>query len=314
VKRVERWSLIIVGAGPAGLTAGIYGARSGLDTLILEEGVPGGSTAESPWIENYPGFPEGISGVDLIERMLKQCERFGVEVKSLEGVKRLVINCEAKKVETGKGMYSARALIIASGCRHRTLGVPGEERFRGMGVSYCALCDGPFFKGRKVLIVGGGNTAAMSAIYLSNIASEVLLVHRRGQLRAERIYLDDMERRGVKVLWNTELKEIKGDVKVKGVTLYNNKTEEVTEEEVDGVFIAVGETPNSEFAREAGIKVDREGYIITDQLQRTNMPGVYAAGDVTSCPIKQIGTAVGQAIVAAVEAYGYIERPYYYKG
>jgi len=311
---MERWSLIIVGAGPAGLTAGIYGARSGLDTLILEEGMPGGSTAESPRIENYPGFPEGISGVDLIERMLKQCERFGVEVRSLESVKRLVINDGAWRVETDKGRYSAEAVIIASGCRHRTLGVPGEERLRGMGVSYCALCDGPFFKGRKVLVVGGGNTAAMSAIYLSNIASEVLLIHRREKLRAERIYLNDMKRRGVKVLWNTELKEIKGDVKVEGVTLYNNKTGEVTEEEVDGVFIAVGEIPNSEFAREAGVRVDREGYIITDQLQRTNMPGVYAAGDVTSCPVKQIGTAVGQAIVAAVEAYGYVERPYYYKG
>jgi len=311
---MERWSLVIVGAGPAGLTSGIYGARSGLDTLVLEEALPGGLTAKSPWIENYPGFPEGISGADLIERMLKQCERFGVEVKSFEGVKRLLVDGEVKRVETEKGAYSAKAVIIASGCRHRTLGVPGEERLRGMGVSYCAICDGPFFKGKRVLVVGGGNTAATSAVYLSKIASEVLLVHRREELRAERIYLDEIKRRGVKVLWNTEVREIKGDEKVEGVKLYNNKTGKVAEEEVDGVFIAVGETPNSEFARDAGVKVDREGYIITDNLQRTNMPGVYAAGDVTSCPVKQVGTAVGQAIVAALEAYGYVERPYYYRG
>lgn len=310
---MEHWELIIIGAGPAGLTAGIYGVRSGLKTLILEEKLPGGAVAESPWIENYPGFPEGIRGNDLVERMLKQCERFGVAVRNLEKVIELRIEDKKKFVKTDVSLYSADAVIIASGCRKRVLGVPGEEEFRGRGVSYCAVCDGAFFKGGKVLIVGGGNSAAVSAVYLSNVASKVYLAHRRSQLRAEEAHLKDLKNRGVEILWNTELKEIKGDSVVKSVLLLNNKTNERREIEVDGVFILIGEAPNSDVAVKAGIKADEEGYIIVDSYQRTNLPGVYAAGDVTVCPVKQIGTAIGQSIIAANEAFGYIKRPYYYK-
>ena len=180
-------------------------------------------------------------------------------------------------------------------------------------MSYCALCDGPFFKGGKVLVVGGGNSAAVSAIYLSNLASDVKLAHRRSQLRAEKALQEDLRAQGVEILWNTGLKEITGDVKVKDVVVFNNKTGETMKMDVDGVFIQVGEVPNSQFAKEAGIVVDQNGYIIVDSRQRTNIDGVYAAGDVTSCPVKQIGTAVGQAIIAANEAFGYIESPYYYK-
>ncbi len=310
---MEHWDLIIIGAGPAGLTAGIYGARSGLKTLVLEEKIPGGAAADTPLVENYPGFPEGISGRELSGKMAEHCRKVGAEIKELEGVTELELADEKKTAKTDRAAYTASAVIIASGCHYRTLGVPGETEFRGRGVSYCAVCDGAFFKGRKVLVVGGGNSAAVSAIYLSNLASDVKLAHRRNQLRAEKALQKDLLARGVKILWNTELKEITGDMKIKDVVIFNNKTGETVKIGVDGVFIQVGEVPNTQFAKEAGISLDKGGYIIVDERQRTNIGGVYAAGDITNCPVKQIGSAVGQAIVAASEAFGYIKQPYYYK-
>jgi len=310
---MENWDLIIIGAGPAGLTAGIYGARSGLKTLIIEEKTPGGAAAESPLIENYPGFP-AISGQELINKMVEHCKKFEVPINELEKVVELDLKGERKVVKTDRATYMAPAIILASGCHYRELGVPGENDFRGRGVSFCAVCDGAFFKGRRVIVVGGGNSAAVSAIYLSNLASNVKLAHRRDTLRAEEAVVKDLHERNVELLWNTELKEIKGDIKVKSVVLFNNKTGETREAEVDGVFMQVGEVPNSQFAKEAGVEVDKGGYIIVDERQRTNISGVYAAGDVTTGPLKQVGTAVGQAIVAATEAFGYIKRPYYYKG
>lgn len=311
---VKEWELVIVGGGAAGLTAGIYGARSGLRTLILEEKVPGGALTETPMIENYPGFPEGISGMELASKLVKQAERMGVEIHELEAVNRLDLNSAEKTVYTDKTAYTASAVILALGSTHKTLDVPGEEELRGRGVSYCAVCDGAFFRGKRVLVVGGGNSAAVSALYLSNLASEVWLVHRRDRLRAEEALVRNIRSRGVKILWNTVVKEIKGKHQVESVVLLDNKTGKPSELKVDGVFIQVGEKPNSEIARRAGVNVDEEGYIIVDNRQRTNIPGVYAAGDVTTCPVKQIGTAVGQAIIAATEAFGYIRRPYYYKG
>jgi len=310
---MERWDLIVMGAGPAGLTAGVYGARSGLKTLVIEEKTPGGAAAVTPLIENYPGFAEGISGQDLAKKMASHCRKVGATINELEKVKRLTLKNKEKIVETDRAKYTASAVIIASGCDYRKLGVPGEEEFAGRGVSYCATCDGPFFKGRKVLVVGGGNSAVVSAIFLANLASNVKLAHRRNQLRAEEALIKDLQTHKVGILWNTELKQIKGDVKVKSAVLFNNKTGEVVEIDVDGVFVLVGEVPNSQVAKEAGVNVDKEGYIIVDERQRTNIDGVYAAGDVTTTPVKQIGTAVGQAIIAAVEAFGYIKRPYYYK-
>jgi len=310
---MENWDLIIIGAGPAGLTAGIYGARSGLKTLIIEEKTPGGAAAESPLIENYPGFP-AISGQELINKMVEHCKKFEVPINELEKVVELDLKGERKVVKTDRATYMAPAIILASVCHYRELGVPGENDFRGRGVSFCAVCDGAFFKGRRVIVVGGGNSAAVSAIYLSNLASNVKLAHRRDTLRAEEAVVKDLHERNVELLWNTELKEIKGDIKVKSVVLFNNKTGETREAEVDGVFMQVGEVPNSQFAKEAGVEVDKGGYIIVDERQRTNISGVYAAGDVTTGPLKQVGTAVGQAIVAATEAFGYIKRPYYYKG
>jgi thioredoxin reductase (NADPH) len=309
---MEHWDLIVIGAGPAGLTAGLYGARSGLKTLILEEKMTGGAVIDTPLVENYPGF-ESISGRDLADKMAEHCKKVGAKINELENVVELDLKGEKKVVKTNRTVYTASALIIASGSHYRTLGVPGETEFRGRGVSYCTLCDGAFFKGGNVLVVGGGNSAVVSARYLANIASHVRLAHRRDQLRAQEMLVKDLITQGVEILWNTELKEVKGDIKVKEVVLVNNKTGETMEINVDGVFVQVGEAPNSQIAKEAGIEMDKTGYIIVDNRQRTNIAGVYAAGDVTTCPVKQIGTAVGEAIIAANEAFGYIKRPYYYK-
>ena len=312
VMTMEHWDLIIMGAGPAGLTAGLYAARSGLKTLVLEKKVPGGAIIDTPLVENYPGF-ESISGRDLADKMAKQCKKAGAKINELEKVVELDLEGEKKVVRTNRTVYTASAVIVASGSHYITLGVPGETEFRGRGVSYCPLCDGAFFKGRNVLVVGGGNSAVVSARYLANIASHVRLAHRRDQLRAAEMLVKDLVAQGVEIMWNIELKEVKGDTKVKGVILVNNKTGETTEVEVDGVFVQVGEAPNSQVAKEAGIEVDEAGYIIVDSRQRTNIDGVYAAGDVTIGLVKQIGTAVGEAIIAAGEAFGYIKRPYYYK-
>jgi thioredoxin reductase (NADPH) len=310
---MEKSDLIIIGAGAAGLTAGIYGARTGLKTLILEKQLPGGATIESPWIENYPGFAS-ISGQELIDKMVAHAAKFGVQINQMEPVAELDLKGEQKTVKTNRTTYEASAIIITTGCHHRELGVSGEKEFSGKGVSYCALCDGAFFKGKKVVVIGGGNNAATSAQILAHLASNVKLIHRREQLRVEEIILEDLRKSSVEFLWNTEVKEIKGNNVVKSVAVFNNKTGETKEIEVSGVFVQVGEVPNSEIAKNAGIQVDKEDYIIVDSQQRTSIPGVYAAGDVTINPIKQIGTAVGQAIVAVVDAFGYIRRPYYYKG
>ena len=309
---MEHWDLIIIGAGPAGLAAGLYGARSGLKTLVLEEKMPGGVVIDTPLVENYLGF-ESISGHDLANRMAEHCKKAGAKINRSETVVELDLKNEKKVVKTNRAVYKASAVIVASGSYYRSLGVPGETEFRGRGVSYCTLCDGPFFKGGNVLVVGGGNSAVVSARYLASIASHVRLAHRRDQLRAEELLVKDLIAQGVEIMWNTELKEVKGDAEVKGVVLVNNKTGETMEIDVDGVFVQVGEAPNSQVAKEAGIEVDEEGYIIVDKRQRTNIAGVYAAGDVTNGPVKQIGTAVGEAIIAASEAFGYIKRPYYYK-
>ncbi|MDH5450529.1 MAG: thioredoxin-disulfide reductase [Candidatus Bathyarchaeota archaeon] len=310
---VEHWDVIIIGAGPAGFTAGIYGARSGLRTLVIERKTAGGAAAVTPLIENYPGFAEGISGQDLALKMAAHCRKVGATINEIESVSRLSLKNKEKLVETDRAKYTASAIIVASGCDYRQLGVPGEKEFAGRGVSYCTTCDGPFFRGRKVLVVGGGNSAVVSAIFLANLASSVKLAHRRNQLRAEEALIKDFDMHRVEILWNTELKEIQGDATVKSAVLFNNKTGGTTEIDVDGVFVQAGEDPNSQVAKEAGVDVDEEGYIIVDERQRTNIEGVYAAGDVTIAPVKQIGTAVGQAIIAAVEVFGYIKRPYYYK-
>lgn len=310
---MESWELIIIGAGAAGLAAGIYGARSGLKTLIIDEKLAGGTTADAPAVENYPGF-SSIGGGELAEKMVLHCKKVGVTFHEIENVTGLEFTDERKIVKTNRAAYEAKAVIIATGSHYREIGVKGEKEFRGKGVSYCGVCDGPFFRGKRVLVIGGGNSAATTTLYLSGIAAEVVVVHRRDAFRAEEALVKDIaSKENVQIFWNTEVREIKGEKLVTKVVLYHNKAGETKEIQVDAVFVQVGESPNSQVAQDAGIQVNDAGYIKTDIFQRTNIAGVYAAGDVTNHPVKQIGTAVGQGITSALEAYGYIRQPYYRK-
>jgi len=305
--------LIIIGAGAAGLAAGIYSSRSGLKTLIIEEKLAGGTTGDAPLVENYPGFPS-ILGSELADKMVTHCKKAGASLHELEEVTSLDLKGEKKIIKTTRTEYGAAAVIIASGARYREINVSGEKEYKGRGVSYCGVCDGPFFKGKRVLIIGGGNSACITTLYLSGLAAEVFVVHRRDAFRAENALVQDLESKGnVKVLWNNEVKEIKGNKVVTSVILANIKTGETQEIAVDGVFVQVGESPNSQLAKASGVETEEGGCIKIDIRQRTSIPGVYAAGDVTNHPVMQIGTAVGQGITSALEAYSYIRRPYYRK-
>jgi thioredoxin reductase (NADPH) len=311
--KMESWDLIIIGGGAAGLAAGIYGARSGLKTLVLDEKLAGGTMADAPLIENYPGF-QSINGMELAQKMVAHCRKAGASIREFEKVLEMKLEGDKKIIKTNKTTYEAKAIIIASGSHYRELGVPGEKELRGKGVSYCGICDGPLFKGKRVLVVGGGNSAVITALYLAEIASEVKIAHRREEFRAEEALITALKaKENIEILWNTEINEIRGERLVDKVIVFNNKTKETKELPVDGVFVQVGEDPNSQLAKEAGVAVDEDGYILVDIRQRTNIMGVYAAGDITNHPVKQVGTAVGQGITAALEAYGYIRRPYYYK-
>lgn len=310
---MESWDLIIIGAGAAGLSAGIYGARSGLKTLLIEEKLAGGTAVDAPVVENYPGFPH-ILGAELAEKMVLHCKNAGAIIHELETVTNLDLKDEKKIVKTNQAEYQAQAIIIASGAHYREINVKGEKEFRGRGVSYCGVCDGPFFKGKHVLVVGGGNSACTTTLYLSGLAAEVIVVHRRDAFRAEEAVVKDITAKpNVKILWNTEIKEIKGEKLVTTAVLSNIKTGEINEIKINGVFVQVGESPNSQLAKDAGVKVEESGRIEIDIHQRTNLSGIYAAGDVTNHPVMQIGTAVGQGITAALDAYSYIRQPYYKK-
>ncbi len=310
---MESWDVIIIGAGSAGLSAGIYTVRSGLKTLILDEKFAGGTIADASKVVNYPGFAE-ISGGELAEKMTSQARKVGATIHDLEVATELQLTGELKVVKTPSASYQAKAVIISMGSHYKELGVKGEAQFKGKGVSYCGVCDGPFFKGKRVLVVGGGNTACITTLYLSGLASQVYVIHRRQAFRAEESLVADLSaKNNVTVMWNTEVQEIKGDKQVKTVTLIDNMTQKTNEIAVDAVFVQIGEAPNSQLAKAAGVETDEHGFIKVDVKQQTNVPGVFAAGDITDQPIKQVGTAVGQGITAALEAYSYIRRPYYRK-
>ena len=310
---MENWDVIIIGAGSAGLSAGIYTVRSGLKTLILDEKLPGGTISDASTVVNYPGFAD-ISGGELAEKMTNHCKTVGAVIHELEPVTELELSGEKKIVKTSNASYEAKAIIFSTGSHYKEVGVKGEKEFRGRGVSYCGVCDGPFFKGKKVLVVGGGNSACITTLYLSGLAAQVTVIHRREAFRAEESLVTDIAAKGnVTTLWNTEIQEIKGDKQVKTVTVIDNITKQTSELAVDAVFVQVGEAPNSQIAKTSGVETDEHGYIKIDIHQQTNLSGVFAAGDVTDHPIKQVGTAVGQGITAALEAYSYIRRPYYKK-
>jgi thioredoxin reductase (NADPH) len=310
---MESYDLIIIGAGAAGLAAGVYGVRSGLKTLVLEEKLAGGTTADAPWVGNYLGF-QSINGSELAQKMVAHAKAAGVKINEFETVVKMNVKDERKIVETDKGSYETKTVIITSGSTYRQLGVPGEKELRGRGVSYCGLCDGPFFKNKRVLVVGGGNSAVTTALYLAHLGSDVKVALRRDIFRAEDALVQDLRSmKNVEVFWNTEVKEIAGEKTVKKATMIDKRTSETRELAVDGVFVQIGEDPNSQLAMEAGVAVDEDSYVIIDWLQHTNIEGVYAAGDVTNHPVKQVGTAVGQGITAATEAYAFVRRPYYRK-
>jgi thioredoxin reductase (NADPH) len=304
MKKGKDYDLIIVGAGPAGMTAGMYGVRSGLKTLVVEKGICGGLSNEAPEIENYPGFKK-VGGMELAEKMKEQASEY-VEIKELEGVEKIETGGKEKEknmvVFTEKGSYLTNAVVISTGTKHRRLGVKREEEFLGRGISYCATCDGFFFRDKPVIVVGGGDSAVREALYLRNIGCEVTLIHRREELRAERYLQKNLEEAGVHILWNSVVKEIKGDKAVGSVVRYDKKKEIEDELPVEGVFVSIGEEPVNELAVQMGIKMDKNGYIIVDKSQRTNLERVYAAGDITG-GIRQVVVACAEGAIAATSAY-----------
>lgn len=298
---MEEYDLIIIGGGPAGLTAGIYAGRQGMNAVILERMTGAGSGYMVPSMENYPGF-DVISGKELLEKMRKQVEKH-IPIKNMEEVRKISKNDPAGiLVTTTKGEYKAKAVMISTGSHHRRLNVPGEFEFLGRGVSYCATCDGPLFKGKNVMVVGGGNAAVQEAIYLKDLDCNVTIIHRRDQLRAEKYLQNKLKEHEIPVIWDSAVEEIKGEQAVNSVSLINRKTQEKKDFPTDGVFIAVGEEPLNQVAITAGVELDKGGYIVTDKHQRTNIPGIYAAGDITG-GIKQWVVACAEGAVAALVAF-----------
>ncbi|MFX0168796.1 MAG: NAD(P)/FAD-dependent oxidoreductase [Candidatus Hodarchaeota archaeon] len=295
---VEKRDLIVVGCGPGGMTAGLYAARMGLKAVILESGICGGRMMNAWQIENYPGY-ENISGGELSMKMKAQAEKAGVEIHEMTRVESFrFTDSEKVAVTSGGEEFQAPAMILAMGACDVELGVPGEVEYHGRGISYCATCDGPLFRGKTVVVIGGGNTAAMDTLFLANLVDKVYLVHRRDQLRADKIYADRLKALpNVEILWDTILLEVLGEEVVTSVKLRNKKTEREWTQKVDGVFIAVGCSPNSTFCEPVGIELDAGGNIVVDQHQQTNVPGVYAIGDITGEP-RQIVRACGDAVRA----------------
>ena len=299
--------VVIAGGGPAGLAAGIYAARGGLKAIIFEEKIMGGQIVLSYEVENYPGFHKGISGMDLIENFSNQAEKFGVET-SYEGVARIETDRECKNVYLSNGScIKTKTVIIAAGASPNKLGCPGEKKFTGKGVSYCATCDGAFFRNKTVAVVGGGDSAIEEALYLTNLAKKVYIIHRRDQLRAIKILQERaMANDKIEFIFDTTVKEIQGDKLVNGLLLENVKTKELNRLNIDGIFIYVGATPNTKFVSDL-IKLDENGYIVTDEKMETNISGIFAAGDIRVTPLRQVITSAADGAIAASSAQKYIE-------
>ena len=298
------YDVLVIGAGPAGMTAAIYAARAGYKTAMAEVGVPGGQAATTEIIENYPGFPNGVAGPDLMYKFFEQTQTFGVEM--LYGyVEGIDTADETKKVKIGDNVYESKTVIIASGAKPKTLGVANEDRLRGRGVSYCATCDGFFFKDKEVMVVGGGDTAVEEAMYLTKMCSKVTLIHRREQLRANRTAQNRaLANEKLEIIYNTTLEEIIGEDKVTSVRLKNKITGEETIMPIEGIFIFAGYTPNNDFFP-SQLAVDERGYVLTDEKMATTIPGIFAVGDVRQKPLRQVTTAVGDGgvVITAVEDY-----------
>ena len=298
------YDTIIIGAGPAGMTAALYAARSNLKVALIEGGLPGGQMNNTSDIENYPGYAN-ISGPELAEKMFEPLEHLGVE--HLYGfVKNIEDHGDVKKVITDDEEFETRTVIVATGSKHRLLGVPGEEELNSRGVSYCAVCDGAFFRDQDLLVVGGGDSAVEEAIFLTQFAKSVTIVHRRDELRAQKVLQDRaFANEKIKFIWDSVVKEIKGENRVESVEIENVKTGQVTEQAFGGVFIYVGLDPVSDFVQELQIR-DQAGWIVTDDHMKTSVAGVFAVGDVRQKNLRQVTTAVGDGAIAGQEAYKYI--------
>lgn len=307
VSEEKIYDVIIIGAGPAGMTAAVYTSRANLSTLMLERGIPGGQMANTEDVENYPGY-ESILGPDLSNKMFEHAKKFGAEY-AYGDVKEIIDGKEYKTIIAGKKEYKARAIIVASGAEYKKIGVPGEAELGGRGVSYCAVCDGAFFKGKELVVIGGGDSAVEEGVFLTRFASKVTIVHRRDTLRAQKILQDRaFQNEKVDFIWNHTIKEINDENgKVGSVTLVDVNSGEEKEVKTDGVFVYIGMLPLSKPFVELGI-TNENGYLETNERMETKVPGIFAAGDVREKMLRQIVTATGDGSIAAQSAQHYVEE------
>ena len=298
------YDVIVIGGGPGGYTAALYAARANLSVAILEKLSPGGQMGTTDVIDNYPGFPQGVNGFELAMQMKEGAERFGAQTQLAE-VTQVELAGQVKTIHTSGGDYQARTVVLAPGAHPRELGLPGERELRGRGVSYCATCDGMFYRGKTVVVVGGGNTAVSDVLYLSRLCEKVYLVHRRDTLRASKVYLDPLQKaENVEFVWDSEVKQLLRDQAVTGVRVRNKKTGKERDIPCGGVFVAVGYLPNTELYR-GQVELDEAGYVLADETTQTNLPGVFAVGDLRKKPLRQVVTAASDGAVAAhfIEEY-----------
>lgn len=301
----EIYDAVIVGGGPGGYAAALYCARAGLSTVVLEKLAPGGQMGLTAQIDNYPGFDEGISGFALGDKMRKGAERFGAKTQVTE-VLSLQLEGAEKQIETADGTILGRTVILATGARAKGLGLPGEEALAGRGLSFCAACDGMFYRGKTVVVVGGGNSAVGDALLLSRLCQKVILVHRRDTLRASRVYHKPLlEAENVEIHWNCNVTQLLQDIRLTGVRIKNIVTGEETDLTCDGLFISVGRAPATELVKDQ-LTLDPAGYVVADESTRTNLPGVFAVGDVRTKALRQVVTAAADGAVAAHYAEAYL--------
>lgn len=301
------YDMIVIGGGPAGYTAALYAARAGLSTLLIEKLAPGGQMALTSQIDNYPGFHEGVDGFNLGMQMKAGAERFGAKTKSAS-VLSVKLQAQIKEVQTDEETLQAKTVVIATGAAPRQLGVDREKELTGKGLHYCAHCDGMFYRGKEVVVVGGGNSAVADALYLSRIAKKVTLVHRRDSLRATKIYHQAlMDAKNVEFLWNSAVTELQGEDRLSGAVVKNLQKGEETAIACDAVFVSIGRDPTSQLVKDQ-LSLDENGYIIAGETTETNLPGVYAAGDVRTKALRQIVTATADGAVAAHYAEQYLSH------
>lgn len=306
MERVEKiYDVIVIGAGPGGMTAALYASRANLETLMLDGGLPGGELNNTATIENYTGF-DNIQGPELAQKMYKGTLQFGAEHK-FENVEKIVDKGDYKEVHTSKKIYETIAVIIATGSENRKLDVIGEKDLTGQGVSYCAVCDGAFFRGREIVVVGGGDSAVEEGTFLTQFADKVTIIHRRDELRATKILQERaFENEKVDFIWDSVVEEIEGEHQVENLKIRNIKTDEITDFPVEGVFVYIGDVPNTEKFADLGI-LDEQGWIGANSQMETSVPGIYAVGDVRNTPLRQVATAVGDGSLAGHNAFDYVE-------